>query len=227
MPSAQHLTFVRAYAAATNRSAIHGLTEEAITFHKHNRRNRLDDTVKIVCTLPKERLSTITAPRDVVRTTLLIRPRPHNQARYDLVRSVGWLALAMHVMCLCLISPANQLVFVAVVLSATAMVAKGMGRCMDDIAGNCSYYGPDSLHLDWTEAEADSESICAPYPLVGLNPDEEERMVVWGLFPPRSNETWWQRYGERGPRPPPPPPPVCPAKAHGWDKKNAPRCTFL
>ena len=135
---------------------------------------------------PDGKAITIYAPCGIITEVLLANPRPRSPRLYFFGRSIGWVGFAVHVVSLGMAILVNQLITVALLLTATILIANRVG---------C-----DKLHIS-SQIQAERfdetrgrESRSRTYLRMDLSRREEDAMLAWGLFPQRSNENWWARY---------------------------------
>ncbi|KIX08977.1 uncharacterized protein Z518_00055 [Rhinocladiella mackenziei CBS 650.93] len=144
-----------------------------------------DEVVKAFLTTPSGKAVTIYAPRRIVINVLLTNTTPLNPALYSATRMTGWASFAIHIVALGMTSLFNQLLSVAVLAVSTILAIRGVGD-MPHLLG-------ERLYID-VSCRSANEFRAAAYAALNLSEKEEQSMVLWNLFPHRSNTRWWERY---------------------------------
>jgi hypothetical protein len=145
----------------------------------------MPDEVKTFWTLPDGNAVTILAPRGVVINCLLTVPRPRHPHLYNIMRGVGWVAFAVNIVTLGNASLLNQLLTIILLLIPTLLVATNFMIYDTHIGSRLQFQ-----IMRPSEPEFRATALAR----LELNPEEEDSMVLWGLYPHRSNRIWWDRY---------------------------------
>ncbi|KAJ9236797.1 hypothetical protein DTO169E5_5567 [Paecilomyces variotii] len=160
-----------------NRHAISTAARQAFDTSK--------DVVKTFWTLPTGTVITIYTPRRILTDVLLTNPRPHRLRLYNAARALGWVAFGCHVISLGMTTLFNQIISVALLLLATVMVVYRFGE-REYLIGN---------DIVICRCDAKGERFrAATYARLDLSGKEEESMVLWNLFPHKTNTEWWSKY---------------------------------
>ncbi|KAI1499751.1 hypothetical protein F5X99DRAFT_269136 [Biscogniauxia marginata] len=140
--------------------------------------------VKVLITLPNGKVVTVYTTRGIVIDCLLTTPRPPNPKLYSVSRVAGWFAFGVHVISLGMASLFSQIISVILLISATILVVRQIGTDRKRIGRRMVFERFDSQ----------AEFRAATYARLDLTMNEEDSMVLWNLFPHRSNESWWNKY---------------------------------
>lgn len=101
-----------------------------------------------------------------------------------MVRALGWLAFGVHVIALGITSLFCQLPTVSLLIVATVLAVWQVGTDQEHIGRRI-------------EAKREGAQVpfrAAAYARLDLTSAQEDSMVLWNLFPHRSNESWWNKY---------------------------------
>lgn len=170
---------VRRIVVGENRRALDRATEKALSIPV--------EIVKTFWTMPDGSTVTITLPRGVLKGCLLATPCPPNPRLYNATRMAGWIGFGCHVITLGMATLFCQMLSVALLLSATVLVARRIG---DD-----EYHIGSRLQIERKDSEG-RDFRSAAYARLDLNEKEEASMIAWNLFPHKTNEMWWANYEE-------------------------------
>lgn len=146
--------------------------------------NTLDHPVKVFITLPNGKAISLHTTRGIVIECLLTTPTPPHPRLYDVMRSLGWLAFGIHVVSLGMACLITQLVAVALLISSTIVACRQIGSDPRSVGRRLQLKRVDS-HVPFR---------AAAYARLELTPAQEHSMVLWNLFPHRSNKVWWNKY---------------------------------
>lgn len=138
---------------------------------------------------PSGKAVTIYAPCGIITEVLLTNPKPPHPRLYFFARALGWLGFACHVVSLGMAVLINQLITVAILMIATVLVANRV--CCDEL-----HIGAE-IEIQRFDETSGIDKRSRTYLRMDLSQSEEDAMLAWGLFPQRSNEGWWNRYGAR------------------------------
>lgn len=103
---------------------------------------------------------------------------------YWILRAVGWAAFGVYVIALGMACLFIQVISIGLIISATVIVLRQIGTNRKSV-GN------------WLTIEIFNAGIkfrAAMYACLALTLKETDSMVLWNLFPHRSNEAWWAKY---------------------------------
>lgn len=170
---------VRRIIIGQNRHALDRATQGAIA--------KSPEMVKTFWTMPDGHTVTIKLPRGILMDCLLTTPRPPNPTLYSLTRIAAWIGFGCHVITLGMATLFCQMLSVALLLSATVLVASRIG---DD-----EYRVGTHLRIERKDSEG-RDFRSAAYAKLRLTEKEETSMVAWNLFPHKSNDSWWENYEE-------------------------------
>ncbi|KAF3920311.1 hypothetical protein AA313_de0210061 [Arthrobotrys entomopaga] len=146
-----------------------------------------DERVKIMVTLPNGKAVTIHSPRKILLYCLLTDPRPAYPRVYAFTQFVGWFAFGCQIISLGMSSLVMQILTVVLLSFSTVLVVYRVGDDDSRISATLSLE-----IVEEGEGEVDFRALA--YARLGLKESEEESMMLWNLFPHRSNEKWWERY---------------------------------
>ncbi|KAI8935181.1 hypothetical protein NX059_007774 [Plenodomus lindquistii] len=146
--------------------------------------NAPDQQVKVFVTLPNGKAISLHTTRGIVIECLLTTPVPPHPRLYDVTRSVGWIAFGIHVVSLGMACLVTQLLVVALLTSSTIVACRQIGSDREHVGGCMMIKRADS-HVPFR---------AAAYARLELTPAQEQSMVLWNLFPHRSNKVWWNKY---------------------------------
>jgi hypothetical protein len=138
---------------------------------------------------PSDKAVTIYAPCGIITEVLLTNPKPPHPRLYLFARALGWLGFACHVVSLGMAALVNQLITVAIIITATVLVANRV--CCDE-----PHIGSE-IEVQRFDETLGNDKRSRTYLRIDLSQSEEDAMLAWGLFPQRSNEGWWNRYWAR------------------------------
>lgn len=144
---------------------------------------------KALLIAPNGKAITIYAPCGIITEVLLTNPTPPHPRLYFFARALGWAGFACHVVTLGMTALANQLITIAILLTATILVANRIG-CDEFTIGS-------KIQVQKFDEGGGHESRSRTYLRMDLSQSEEDALLAWGLFPQRSNEEWWTRYRTR------------------------------
>ncbi|KAI1448495.1 hypothetical protein F5Y02DRAFT_431292 [Annulohypoxylon stygium] len=145
-----------------------------------------EDIVKVFCVLVDGRAVTLFAPRGFVLNGLLTTPQPAHEYLYKTARAFGWLAFGLHVICIGQATLAIQIITVVIMIIATVATIFGIG-CDEFSIGR-------QLHIHSIDTHGLEDRRTVVYARLKLTDQEEQSMLMWGLFPQRNNLDWWARY---------------------------------
>jgi hypothetical protein len=146
--------------------------------------NTLDQQVKVFATLPNGKAISLHTTRGIITECLLTTPVPPHPRLYDVTRSLGWIAFGIHVVSLGMACLITQLVVVALLTSSTIVACRQIGSDREYVGG-C---------MRIKRADSPVPFRAAAYARLELTPAQEHSMVLWNLFPHRSNKSWWNKY---------------------------------
>ncbi|RDW68860.1 uncharacterized protein DSM5745_08620 [Aspergillus mulundensis] len=168
------------------RTAIHTQTRAAQTDNSNQA------TARLFVILPNGRAATIVTTRGIADNCLLAEPWAQNkqqeqEQQHTALRTINSAAFCILVVSLGMACLVMQLVIVTVMLLGTAMLVSRIGCDETRVAGR--------LRFDRApELESDKDTRTWAYVRLDLSEDEERTMLAWGLFPPLSKVSWWNRY---------------------------------
>ncbi|KAJ6258802.1 hypothetical protein Dda_6856 [Drechslerella dactyloides] len=163
-----------------NRRAI---DDAAVKAHEES-----DEDVKIIVTIPNGKAVTIHTRRKILLYCLLTNPRPKYPTVYKVAQFIGWTAFGCHIVALGMSTLVLQILTVVLLAASTVLVTYRVG----DDEGRISRH----LELNCINAEGQPDFRAFAYARLKMTEKEEESMLLWNLFPHRSNEKWWSRYME-------------------------------
>ncbi|KAF3904667.1 hypothetical protein ABW21_db0207782 [Orbilia brochopaga] len=147
-----------------------------------------DEDVKILVTLPSGKAVTIHTRRKILLYCLLTNPRPAYPTVYKVAQFIGWTAFGCQIISLGMATLILQILTVVLLAGATVLVTYRIG----DDEGRISRH----LVLNCINQEGQPDFRAFAYARLKLTEKEEDSMLLWNLFPHRSNEKWWSRYIE-------------------------------
>lgn len=104
-----------------------GQLYRAIDLHIQHTFTDPSEVVKCSCIFPDGTVVTVVTQRKIVVDCLLTEPRPPNLRLYKWCRAWGWGLFGCHVLTLGMACLFNQILSGMVLLSATVIVARGIG----------------------------------------------------------------------------------------------------
>lgn len=167
---------VRQVVLTQRRAAINSAMERAT--------KTSDEFAKVFVTLPNGTAITISTTRGILLDCLLTTPRPPQPHLYQAARIVGWLAFGTHLIALGMASLFSQIICVALLVSATVLTFWQFGS-------DRGYIGRG---MELTRVDERPSFRAAAYARLHLTAAEEDSMVLWNLFPHKSNKVWWRKY---------------------------------
>lgn len=141
---------------------------------------------KTLLIVPSGKAITIYAPCGIITEVLLTNPKPPHPRLYSFARALGWLGFACHVITLGMSALVNQLITVAILVTATILVANRIG-CDELHIGS-------KIQVQIFDETNGIDSRSRAYLRMDLSQSEEDALLAWGLVPQQSNEPWWTRY---------------------------------
>lgn len=144
------------------------------------------ELVKAFCILCDGKAVSLFAPRGIVTGCFLTIPRPAHPKLYNIVRALGWVGFACHVICIGQSTLFIQILTVVIMITASVLCVLGWGSNEFLLCRRLNV-----LRVDPPGAE-DRRAVA--YGKLALSEEEENTMLTWGLFPQRSNEHWWMNY---------------------------------
>lgn len=167
---------VRQVILSQNRLAIDGAVDSSEKLP--------DENVKILITMPNGKVVTVHTTRGVLINCLLTHPRPPNAKLYSMTRCIGWIAFGVHIISLGMACLLSQILTVALLIAGTILAAGQIGTDRRHVGRK--------IVLDCTKSDVPFRA--ATYANLDLTPKQEDSMVLWNLFPHRSNKLWWLKY---------------------------------
>lgn len=143
-----------------------------------------DEDVKVFLTMPNGKAITIYTTRGIVIECLLTQPEPPNPRLYNATRSAGWVAFGVHVIALGMSCLMTQIIAVVVMIISSIIVCRQIGTDRSHIGSMMKIKRIDSA----------VPFRAAAYSRLELSDAQENSMVMWNLFPHRTNEGWWEKY---------------------------------
>ncbi|GKU08816.1 unnamed protein product [Fusarium langsethiae] len=138
-----------------------------------------DEIVKLFLTMPSGHAVSIITSRCVVLNALLTTPHPQNPELYRWAQYLGWVAFGTQVISIGMTCLLVQLLVVIIMYVSTVLV---VGQ-----TGSVEYRVGSKLVFTRVEADPKEGFRTAAYARLWLTETEEESMLMWGLFPQRSN----------------------------------------
>lgn len=172
---------VRWYVVSQNRSA---LDDAAIRSDRESPQES-----KLFCILPNGKSVTIYAPTGVVIHCFTIDPKPANSRLYALMRWIGWIAFAIHVISIGMSTLPVQIYTVLLVVISSVLTVHCVGTNENHI-GRCLSVTRDENF----KSNPEPGRRLRTYIDLDLSEEEEAVMLDWNLFPKRCNSTWWDDY---------------------------------
>lgn len=143
------------------------------------------EEVKILVSLPNSKIVTIRTTRGIAIDCLLTTPRVRNPKLYNATRALAWVFFGVHIISLGMACLFSQIIAIVLLISATVIAARQIGMDRGHIGHRMNLERfDDSKH----------SFRAATYAQLKLSREEEESMVIWSLFPHRSNKKWWKKY---------------------------------
>ena len=166
------------------RQTVVGQSRRAIDISVDKSEKTSCELVKVLVAIPDGKVVTVHTTRGIIIDCLLTTPRPPNPTLYTVTRAAGWLCFGVHIISLGMASLVCQLVTVAILVGPTLLVAWQIGVDVKHIGRK----------LELTHSDSGVPFRAAAYARLSLTPKEEDSMLLWNLFPHRSNQVWWSKY---------------------------------
>ncbi|KAL3425708.1 hypothetical protein PVAG01_02499 [Phlyctema vagabunda] len=167
------------------RRVIVGQNRKAVDVAMQQAQEIADQEVKVFVTIPSGKSLTIYAPRMVVVNCFLSGPQPPSPRIYWAMRSIGWASFGIHVIALGMTCLFNQILTVCVLAGSSVVAVLQIGDFQSLIG----------TELDFDIALGDPNATRrVAYAKLNLSTKEEESMILWSMFPHKTNEFWWSRY---------------------------------
>lgn len=170
--------FVRKVLLHQTREAVTQATDLAL---KESKKCGL---VKTFWTLPTGNVVSILLPRGILTDVILTDPHPPNNSLYTATRMLGWISFGCHVITLGMTTLFNQIITVSVLVLSTILAAHRVSDDESRIADNIKILRADA-------APGKKNHRTTTYAQLRLSDSEIESMLLWSLFPHRSNTDWW------------------------------------
>ncbi|KAF2872907.1 hypothetical protein BDV95DRAFT_605498 [Massariosphaeria phaeospora] len=142
-------------------------------------------SAKLFVTLPTGQAVAIEATRGIFVQCFLTEAKPTGRKLHLLMRGLGWLAFASHVVLLALATEPMQLVSISTMVLFSVLAIHRVG-CNEHRIGNRLYV----TRYDFPGIESRAKA----YVMLDLDEIEEQDMVAWFVMPRRSNTIWWDTY---------------------------------
>lgn len=166
------------------RRVVLGENRLALDCAARNVQTTPDQQVKLFITLPNGRAISLRTSRGIVIGCLLTTPRPPHYRLYDITRIVGWIAFGVQVVLLGMACLITQLLAVIILILSTTIAYRQIG--------NDKAFVGSLMHFK--RADSHVRFRAAAYARLELTSAQEHSMVLWNLFPHRSNKPWWSKY---------------------------------
>ena len=144
---------------------------------------------------------TMLTPTAVLRQCFIKKPEPPNAVIYMLVRMLGWVFFAVHVVTIGLSSLAVQLVTVVILCASTILVACHIGDQEDQIGTRLrverDHLEPEKLAAFPLLDKGNGDRRQNAYVFLEPTGEEIESMEMWGLVPHKKNRRWWQEFDDK------------------------------
>lgn len=169
---------VRKFIFHQNRVAVTKAADNAV------KESKKCGIVKTFWTLPTGNVVSILLPRGMLTDVILTTPNIPNPRLYSAARILGWIGFGCHVVSLGMTSLFNQMISVVLLLLSTVLAAHRIGDDESRISDNIKI-----LRADACKGQKNYRSTT--YARLCLKDSEIESMLLWNLFPHRSNTGWW------------------------------------
>ena len=176
---------VRHYVLEQNRKGL----DIAVVQAGEQCRDCTSDLVKLFITTSNSKAVTMFAPESIVRSCFVKRPSPPHKAFYALVRHLGWVAFAIHIISIGQAGLICQIYTVVLMVLPTVLMVYKIG-CDDGQLGS---------RLRATKSEYPENTLEATrrtdvYVMLDLDAGEEDSLKKWMLMPHERNVSWWEVY---------------------------------
>lgn len=175
---------VRAYLTKQNRDA---LDDQAVT-HNGPDKNQCERATFLVF-LNDGKLVTMYAPPNLIKNCFIDKPVPSNKRLYKMMRGIGWIGFAAHVITIGVSGLATQIVTVFLIVVPTVLTIFKIG-CDDSVIGS-------RLKAEISTTGQVGERRQDTYLALDLSDAQETSMVAWSLMPHKDNDEWWEEYEEK------------------------------